>query len=183
MKRIILTVILALVLMTAPAAAQSPIMLDASQGVVRLILQQENIGSYELSMQGDFESVTIVPGDFITFYNILPDRVLIAGFMSSEPLSPGELLSAEFTGNFIRVTGWVYDPDGNAYPVDTNVTVYVQGDANSDGVVNIRDAMAVAEYTVGKSVEIDLEAADMTGDGVVTIVDAMYIAQYCVGVR
>jgi hypothetical protein len=56
------------------------------------------------------------------------------------------------------------------------------GDVNSSGVVDIVDALIVAQYYVGLSPStIDLTVADTNGDGSVNIVDSLLIAQYYVG--
>jgi len=55
------------------------------------------------------------------------------------------------------------------------------GDANDDGIVNIVDALVIAQYSVGLSVTINLDNADANCDGTVNIVDALMIAQYYVG--
>ncbi|MEA1865915.1 MAG: PKD domain-containing protein [Euryarchaeota archaeon] len=61
----------------------------------------------------------------------------------------------------------------------------LRGDANDDGVVNVVDAMFVAQYAVGNRdvSTLNLANADADLDGVVNVVDAMFIAQYAVGAR
>ena len=58
----------------------------------------------------------------------------------------------------------------------------VVGDVNSDGSVNIIDAMFIAQFTVGLLTLTDAQelAADTDGNKSVNIVDAMHIAQYSV---
>ncbi len=60
-------------------------------------------------------------------------------------------------------------------------TIYELGDVNNDGVVDIIDALLVAQYYVGVPVIIDLSVADVNLDNSVNIVDALIIAQYYVG--
>ena len=55
------------------------------------------------------------------------------------------------------------------------------GDVNADGVVDIMDALMVAQYSVGLTVEIEINVADVNIDGVIDILDALLIAQYYVG--
>jgi hypothetical protein len=52
------------------------------------------------------------------------------------------------------------------------------GDANNDGVINIVDAMIVAQYASGMPVNINLVNADVNRDGIITINDALLIARY-----
>ena len=61
----------------------------------------------------------------------------------------------------------------------------LRGDANDDGVVNVVDAMFVAQYAVGNrdASTLNMANADANLDGTVNVVDAMFIAQYAVGAR
>lgn len=55
------------------------------------------------------------------------------------------------------------------------------GDVNGDGIVNIVDALLIAQYYVGFITELEQRcAADFNNDGVITIVDALLVAQYYV---
>ncbi|MBN2440934.1 MAG: DUF3160 domain-containing protein, partial [Spirochaetales bacterium] len=57
------------------------------------------------------------------------------------------------------------------------------GDANSNGTVDIIDALLLAQYDVGlPNIVINAEASDVSGDGTVDIVDALLIARYYVGI-
>ena len=60
--------------------------------------------------------------------------------------------------------------------------VCVLGDFNSDGGIDIVDALVAAQYYVGLEPSIiDLECGDVNCDGRIDIVDALMIAQYFVG--
>jgi hypothetical protein len=55
------------------------------------------------------------------------------------------------------------------------------GDVNSNGVIDIVDALMTAQYYVGLNPQnYDAAAADVNGDGGITIVDALVTAQYYV---
>ena len=55
------------------------------------------------------------------------------------------------------------------------------GDVNSNGEIDIIDALLVAKYFVGVDLKpFDRSAADVSGDGVINIIDALQIAQYYV---
>ena len=67
---------------------------------------------------------------------------------------------------------------------------FLRGDANGNGVVNIADAMFIAQYLVGIRPLSDImliNAASVKQDGsigdTINIADAMFIAQYLVGLR
>ncbi len=63
----------------------------------------------------------------------------------------------------------------------SGTTTYEIGDVNHDSSVTIVDALLVAQYYVGESVDIDETLADVNLDGSINIVDALLIAQYYVG--
>jgi hypothetical protein len=83
------------------------------------------------------------------------------------------------------------EPPGLSIPEDESFTyTFLRGDANNDGVVNIVDAMFIAQYVVTIRSADDLNilnGACVRHDGVVgdnlDIVDAMFIAQNVVGLR
>lgn len=55
------------------------------------------------------------------------------------------------------------------------------GDVNSDGQINIVDALMTAQYYVGIVPSgYDVSAGDVSGDGIISIVDALQTAQYAV---
>jgi hypothetical protein len=56
------------------------------------------------------------------------------------------------------------------------------GDVNSDGSIDIVDALLIAQYYVGLDpANFDAAAADVNGDGSIDILDALLVAQYYVG--
>ena len=56
-------------------------------------------------------------------------------------------------------------------------TTFVKGDANGDGVVNVTDIMAVANYILKIQMQTFVEAAaDVNGDNSVNVTDIMGIA-------
>ncbi|MBN2739050.1 MAG: pectate lyase [Spirochaetales bacterium] len=59
--------------------------------------------------------------------------------------------------------------------------ITTKGDVNSDNIVNIVDALLIAQYYVNiANTQINLATADVNCDNVVNIVDALLIAQYYV---
>ena len=59
------------------------------------------------------------------------------------------------------------------------------GDVNEDGVVNIVDALMIAQFYVGliDPSALNITLADVNGDGGIDIVDALLVTQYDVGLR
>jgi hypothetical protein len=56
------------------------------------------------------------------------------------------------------------------------------GDVDTNGTVDIVDALMVAQYYVGLPVSINTQAADVNNDGAIDITDALLIAQVYVGI-
>ena len=81
------------------------------------------------------------------------------------------------------------DADGTPISATAESGVFtisgLRGDANDDGLVNVVDAMFVAQYAVGNrdASTLNMANADANLDGDVNVVDAMFIAQYAVGAR
>ncbi len=69
--------------------------------------------------------------------------------------------------------------------IDYTPPIDKKGDVNQDSVVNIVDALFIAQYTVETRTltATQLTVADVNGDGQVNIVDALFIAQNTVGLR
>ncbi|MBR3965574.1 MAG: Ig-like domain-containing protein [Clostridia bacterium] len=55
---------------------------------------------------------------------------------------------------------------------------YIAGDVNSDSVVDIRDAVVLAQHLANWSVSVDMNAADCNADGLVDTKDAVLLARY-----
>lgn len=55
------------------------------------------------------------------------------------------------------------------------------GDVDSDGEIDIRDCIAMAQYLAGWEVSINRESTDCNSDGEVTIKDIILLAQYLAG--
>lgn len=53
----------------------------------------------------------------------------------------------------------------------------VDGDVNSDGVLNVADIVALTEYVLGKDVQINAEAADLFKDSRIDVYDVIRLRQ------
>jgi rhamnogalacturonan endolyase len=68
------------------------------------------------------------------------------------------------------------------FTITVSGTTVTKGDANSNGAIDIVDALLVAQYYVGLNpANFDASAADVNCSGGVDIVDALLVAQYYVG--
>lgn len=70
--------------------------------------------------------------------------------------------------------------DGN---VTKDVTIYLIGDVNGDGLITPNDASLISQHCVGSYVIPNalLPAADVDGNGTITPNDASLVLQHCVG--
>lgn len=66
-------------------------------------------------------------------------------------------------------------------PAPGDITVRLPGDANDNGSVGIRDAIAILNYCAGEDVAISKPNADVNGDGKVDIQDALRLLQHDAG--
>jgi hypothetical protein len=57
----------------------------------------------------------------------------------------------------------------------------LHGDANGDGVVNIKDSALIRRYAAGWNIDIDITASDVNADGVVNIKDSALVRRYAAG--
>ncbi|MBN1216457.1 MAG: S8 family serine peptidase [Candidatus Lokiarchaeota archaeon] len=83
--------------------------------------------------------------------------------------------------NEINIIAW--DDHGNEAISTIFIPVIVdgRGDVNSDGSIDIRDALFIAQYYVGLSpINFNPDVADVNGDGIINITDALLVARYYV---
>jgi hypothetical protein len=139
------------------------------------------------------------PFDSNTSYD--PTTGILTGIASSS-LTPNNSPVAKI---FIRLTGSATVPvtltitfqkimssgalGMNVPPANVLSKTFLRGDANGDGVVNIVDALAIAQYRAGiipLSSLNALNAASVVHDGasgdIINIIDALAIAQYRAGI-
>ena len=87
-------------------------------------------------------------------------KMVVNGFESLNPSVAGDAYIAEQILAALNIT---------------RVGVGLWGDADGDGVVNLRDAILILQFANGKDVEIDTIASDVTGDGAVNVADAIRV--------
>lgn len=71
--------------------------------------------------------------------------------------------------------------DKSSKIVFTSKSNFIYGDTNSDGNVDTKDAVLLAQYIANWKVDIDLNAADTNADGSITTKDAVLLAQSLAG--
>jgi len=97
--------------------------------------------------------------------------------VSSGATCPLELTVTTYKDATPNCTAMTYTIINGVYTSSQN------GDANSDGVVDIADAMYIAKHVIdiaGYEI-IDAWAADVDGDGIVDMSDSMYLTKHILG--
>ncbi|MCQ2405415.1 MAG: dockerin type I repeat-containing protein, partial [Clostridia bacterium] len=64
---------------------------------------------------------------------------------------------------------------------ETTSDVAIYGDANGDGVVNLKDVLVARKYVAGIETEIDLVTSDVNQDGAVNMKDILLIRKFIAG--
>lgn len=64
---------------------------------------------------------------------------------------------------------------------DSNVVVGIEGDANGDEVVNLKDLVILAQFAANWEVDINKKVADLNNDGKVDLEDVNYLARHLAG--
>lgn len=133
-------------------------------------------------------SVTVNTGNLEVFGNMETDPVpggLALRILTIHwtPVNPGNT-TLLFTGVILEDEGatGIGDPD-DIKGINGTVTVTPEPDVNSDGEIDIIDALLVVQYYVGLNpAGFNPLVADVDCDGDIDIVDALLIAQYYVGI-
>lgn len=64
---------------------------------------------------------------------------------------------------------------------ETKLLLRVIGDANSNGIIDLYDALLVLQYSAGWDVVLNVHNAEVNGDGMIGISDALQIIERCTG--
>lgn len=135
------------------------------------------------------------PGVAMTKYK---DNVWMASFPAENDMCIFSNNGGNQTGDLsIPGNGYLYSGSSwssSAYVVPTTTTkpttvstttkptpALIIGDANNDGLVDVKDATLIQKYTSLLDVEIDLTVADVNNDSIVNIKDATMIQKYACG--
>jgi endo-1,4-beta-xylanase len=143
------------------------------------------------TIPGDVDCSNVPAWDAETIYDTAGMRVVYNGNLYennwySQGQNPEENSGTNMVWTLLGRCG----PGGLTAPPSTNPPTAAPtepsqtdlGDVNSDGSINIVDALLVAQYAVGLNPSgFDVSRADTNCDGSVNIVDALLIAQYAVG--
>lgn len=153
---------------------------DAKDPVYSFILEGKNDATYNISisvaeykysdkLQNLSDSITVYDTDEIT------DEV-VTGYEYSYTVTTGDELSSSITAETVKNDKNIYTAKKALY---FPVSDYPAGDANSDGVVNIRDAAAISKaLAYGEELP---KWADFNGDEKTNVRDAAAIATKMAG--
>lgn len=126
---------------------------------------------------GDLDSIWVMHNNGDGAFQ-LTRGVYPVGYKGSSTNKPAGLVAGDFDGNGsidIAVTCPVVD----SVAIMFNETPYIVGDANSDELVNITDAVYLIQFIFGGGpAPAPLIAGDANCDELVNITDAVYLIQY-----
>ena len=127
----------------------------------------------------DRESVSLHPSEqLVLTATITPDD---ASDKSVAWTSSDEAVASVVDG-VVTANGWgtatITATTINGLSASCEVTVWLMGDVNNDGVINVGDVSLTSSYIAGLEPEnFSVEAADINGDGDITVTDAVLIAR------
>ena len=90
--------------------------------------------------------------------------------------------TVEPTEPVIEPTETPDETDVTATATGTGVADIIYGDANNDGVVNMKDVLTLRKYIAGIEVEIDLATADANADGDINMKDVLSVRKFIAGI-
>ena len=123
--------------------------------------------SYEAS---GFDDIT-TNGLLATLEFTVSENATVDSFSSiSLSYNTGDIINVSFDDiNVAVVSGGI------------DITDFVYGDLNSDGLVNKKDSLLMKMYLADNSTTIDMQAADVYVDGSINKKDSLYLKQYLAG--
>lgn len=128
-------------------------------------------GKYILSYEASgFDNIT-ANGVLATLEFTVSENATVDSFTSiSLSYNVGDIINVSFDDlNVAIVSGGI------------NITDFVYGDLNSDGLVNKKDSLLMKMYLADNSTTIDMQAADVYVDGSINKKDSLYLKQYLAG--
>lgn len=123
--------------------------------------------SYEAS---GFDNIT-TNGVLATLEFTVNENATVDSFASvSLSYNAGDIINVSFDDiNVAIVSGGI------------DITDFVYGDLNSDGLVNKKDSLLMKMYLADNSTTIDMQAADVYVDGSINKKDSLYLKQFLAG--
>ena len=123
--------------------------------------------SYEAS---GFDDIT-ANGILATLEFTINENATVDSFSSiSLSYNVGDVINVNFDDiNLAVVSGGI------------NITNFIYGDLNGDGLVNKKDSLLMKMYLADNETVIDMQAADVYADGSINKKDSLYLKQYLAG--
>lgn len=189
----------AVMLCTIPMANGLSASAAGSQHTYRIYYDVQNTGIADLEISFSYSGDVVVEpsmktslcanGDFNSIHYPLSNKVVTTykgnAITNTGALATTKILSSNTLEGIYNVLSFtsptVKNADGNNMsPTSVNIDIVLVGDADSNGVISINDAVIIQSYASNptKYSWVDVRAADVNGDGVVTNDDALLVQQY-----
>ena len=164
------------------AALGASITYDAAAAEATDCVVLVGLGSCSTEQRGEVIVQTVDPSGWATRTNLA--RVTFTPRSVDGPIALTPTVNQAYDRSGVLIAGDI---------ADGSLEVRTFGDVTCDNVLDIGDALVVAQYTVGartasecplttRGPQIDLTTADANHDGSITLSDAIFIARCSVGV-
>ena len=98
------------------------------------------------------------------------------GTYSFSPVSPG---TYTIEVSKLNHTTRTYEITVDREDVVEDVAIYLKGDVNNDGTINVKDATLLRRYVAEwDGVTVDIDTADVNADGIINVKDATILRRY-----
>lgn len=143
-----------------------PAVEDNLRGTAAISFKAENVNG----VKAQFTLTNAKDGEFANLYRINPDSNK-AEFVTTAIINGGKV-TEKLAGNgqYIVMTGAYSD---------------LKGDADNDGILNVKDAVAILKQSakVTDAPNNAISILDLNSDGTINVMDAVYILKYTAGVK
>nr|MBR4282010.1 dockerin type I repeat-containing protein [Clostridia bacterium] len=120
---------------------------------------------------------------FMSYADNTPETILLTGDRSVTSFSytPAQAGTLYLNISIHGADGRILIEDAQWTITEGAVPPKAPGDANGDGTVSLKDALAILEYLANGHVSVNLRNSDVNGDGKVNSYDVLLILQHVAG--
>ena len=133
---------------------------------------------FVMDSKDSYDSYTGTDDDVLVFYFDVIGSGNSSSSLNLENPDPEAAINA--FGDAVNIETLNGSLEVEALPTTTTTAAkeILYGDANNDGMVNMKDVLAMRKYVADLPVELDFDAADTNGDGAVNMKDILTVRKY-----